>query len=177
MKSQRFNIHVSGGSFASVILCFLLLLILISGSVFSTSSSLALPTSLLNMAFAIDMKDAPATTEATTDAPQGNDNGDDDGGDDTPATTDTITDGPTGDDRKDDDRDDDRDDDNNNNGRDYQSVQDSVQDSNVGVSGAEAINLGKCSDPSQQHDEFGVCGPVTPLGDAIAVDAAGDAVN
>jgi hypothetical protein len=51
--------------------------------------------SILNMAFAIDMKEAPATTEATTDAPPGDDEADneddDENGEDTQVTTRTIT--------------------------------------------------------------------------------------
>ena len=133
--SEKFHIYILARSFVSLTVCFALSLILVFGSVLSYSS-FALP----NTAFAVDMEDAPATTEAATDAPPGNDNeGDnDDGDEDTQVTTRTFTVEEDGD-------------------NDNKKKQDSNE-------APKAVELGKCTDPNHEHDPFtNECKPITPL--------------
>jgi hypothetical protein len=145
-------ISISARMLASLTVCFALLLILVFGSVSTSSSSpfsLALSSSLLlDSAYAVNMEDAPATTEATTDTPpEGNNGRDNDDGnedEDTQVTTRTITVEEFGDN-------DDNKGDNNK----------KKQDSNEAP---KAVELGKCTDPNHEHDPFtNECKPLTPL--------------
>jgi hypothetical protein len=136
-------------------LCFMLSLVLVLGSVSSLSSpSLVFPAPLLkNAAFAINMKDAPATTEAITDAPPGDDEADnneddDENGEDTQVTTRTITV--------------EEDEDNDDNKEDHKKEQ--------GTSDPKATKVPDCPE-GQEHGLFTTCMPIQSCANQLELGA------